>query len=166
MNSSACLQLSPLRVMTVGTDRAASSEGTGLTARVLETLEHMWNSETIGGSLNAGRVALDDALDECSVENWDGYGAAPANELSAHWAGLVLEVLPSSIPVPEVAFHPAGDVILEWSPARGRVLSICIGSGGEVRFALRTPTAKFTGIETFSDGLPGGLAQALSSLVR
>ena len=152
-------------MMPYGTDRAFSPEGVRLTERVLETLEALRTSEIFGGLLKARRLALDEAVQECSIDNWDGYGAAQANRLSVHWASLLLEALPAAVLVPEVAFDPAGDVVLEWPPARGRMLSVSVGNAGEVRFALRTPTGKLTGIETFSDGLPGGLAQAFSSLV-
>lgn len=166
MNSSVCLQFDPVAGMLAGTDRAYTSEGTNLTAWVLDALEELWTSETVGGSLKAHRLALDEAVHECDVENWDGYGAAPANPLSVHWAGLLLEALPRSAAAPDVAFDPVGNAVLEWSPSRGRVLSINVGRAGELRFAMRTPTSKLTGIETLTDGLPGGLAQAFAALDR
>lgn len=164
MSSSACLQFGHSGVMQVGTDRAFSPEGTELTAKVVAALESLWATETVGAPLQARRFALAEAVHECSEPNWDGYGAAAASQLSVHWAGRVLEALPSDVPSPEVAFDPDGDVVLEWSPSTGRMLSVSIGGAGEVRFALRTPSKKLSGIETFSDELPSGFAQALSAL--
>jgi len=138
--------------------------GTELTAKVVKALENLWSTETVGAPLQARRLALAEAVRECSEPDWDGYGAAAASQLSVDWANRVLEALPVKVPSPEVAFSPDGDVVLEWSPSTGRMLSVSIGGAGELRFALRTPSTKLTGIETFSDELPSGFAQALSSL--
>jgi hypothetical protein len=164
--SSACLELQASALIPVGTDRAFSTEGTQLTARVVQALEGLRTSESAGGSVQAGRLALDEAVRECSEYDWDGYGAAPASELSVEWAGRMLEVVPSTMPSPEVAFDPGGDVLFEWISDHERVLSVSIGTAGEVRFALRTPAAKLTGIEAFTDALPPGLAYALATFRR
>lgn len=165
MSSSACLHFDHSGTVQLGTDRAFSPEGTALTAMVSDTLESLWTTETVGAPLRARRLALAEAAQECGESDWDGYGAAPANPLSVNWAGRVLEALPSDSPSPEVAFDPSGEVVLEWSPSTGRMLSVSVSEGGELRFALRTPSKKLTGIETFSDELPDGLAQAFSALV-
>ena len=164
--SSACLQLNPTAVIPLGTDRAFSTEGIQLTDRVIEALEGLRTSKTAGAPLQERRLALDEARDECSHVNWDGYGAAPANHLSVEWASRVLDTVPTAIPSPEVAFDPNGDVLLEWFSDQGRMLSVSVGTAGEIRFALRTPAAKLTGIEAFADEVPPGLAHALETFRR
>lgn len=166
MSVPACLHLDHRSVTLLGTDRAFSAEGIGLTARVADAIRDLWTSETVGGPVRARHVALREAVDDCAEPNWDGYGAEPANELSAAWAEQVLAALPGDVPTPEVAFDPSGDTLLEWAPARGRMLSLSVGRTGELRFALRTPAGKLTGIEVFADELPGGLAHALKALVE
>ena len=164
--SSACIELRPNALIPLGTDRAFSREGTQLTDWVIEALEGLRTSKTAGASVQAGRLALEEAVAECSSHDWDGYGAEPASELSAAWAGWVLEALPTTLRSPEVAIDPDGDVLFEWMSDHERVLSVSVGTAGEVRFAVRTPTAKFTGIEAFADELPPGLAHALATFTR
>ena len=79
---------------------------------------------------------------------------------------LLLIALPAAIPSPEVAFDPDGDVLLEWFSDQARMLSVSVGTAGEIRFALRTPAAKLTGIEAFADEVPPGLAHALETFRR
>lgn len=158
--------MSPTAVIPIGTDRAFSKEGTQLTDWVIQALEGLRTSKTAGAPLQERRLALDEARNECSHANWDGYGAAPANHLSVEWASRVLDTLPGAIPPPEVAFDPDGDVLLEWFSDQGRMLSVSVGTAGEIRFALHTPTAKLTGIEAFADGVPPGLAHALETFRR
>lgn len=163
--SSACLALGGPRITPRGTDRAASKEGSELTREVVASLENLWSAETVGGSVHARRLALEDAIQECTEANWDGYGAEPVDPLSVEWAEQLLEELPRSIPLPEIAVAPDGDVVLEWFSDRSRVLSVSIGAGGEVRFAMRSPSSKLTGIEPYSDGVPPRLSDALATVL-
>jgi hypothetical protein len=164
--SSACLALHPTALIPVGTDRAFSQEGSRLTQWVLDALENLRNTETVGAPLRGRRLALDEAVRECSQYDWDGYGAAPADELSVEWAARVLDSLPADTLSPEITFDPQGEALLEWMSERGRLLSVSVGAAGELRFALRTPASKLTGIETFTDEIPAGLAHALDSFTR
>jgi hypothetical protein len=148
-----------------GTDRALSREGSELTANVIESLESLWRTELVGRSVRARRMALEEAIQSSSTANWDGYGADPVKPLSVEWTGRLLEDLPTSIPIPEIGVAPDGDIVLEWFSDRGRVLSVSVGVGGEVRFSLRGPSSKFTGIEPYSDGIPPRLAEALAAVV-
>ena len=161
--STACLELKTLGLTPVGTNRAFTEEGSQLSDKVVQALESLRTSETVGAPVQARRLALDEAFRECSEANWDGYGADPANELSVEWAGYVLESLPADTPAPDIAFDPHGDVLLEWQSANGGLMSVGIGTAGEVRFAIRTPTTKLTGIEVFTDGVPPQLAHALET---
>ena len=109
--------------------------------------------------------ALEEAFRECSQADWDGYGAAPANELSAEWARKVLDAFPPHLGVPEIAFEPDGDVGLEWWRASDRVLSVSIGTNGEARYAARLGGARLVGTAMLADGLPQRLLDTARKLV-
>ena len=110
--------------------------------------------------------ALEDALRDCSQADWDGYGAAPANKLSAEWAGKALDAFPPQLGVPEIAFEPDGDVGLEWWQTSDRVLSVSVGTNGEVRYAARLGGARLAGTEMLTDGLPQRLIETALKLVQ
>lgn len=110
--------------------------------------------------------ALDRAFEDCSGADWDGYGAAPADELSREWASKVLAAFPTRLGVPEVAFEPDGDAGLEWWRGPGRVLTVSVGRNGEIRYAARLNSARIIGTGMFADGLPQRLAETAIKLVE
>lgn len=110
-------------------------------------------------------IALDEAYRDCSAPDWDGYGAAPANELSMSWAKQVLAALPRRLGVPEIAFEPDGDAGLECSLGPNKALSISIGCNGELRYAVRLDAATVIGTGVFADSLPKRLVEATEDLI-
>ena len=111
-------------------------------------------------------AALDEAFEDCSEADWDGYGAAAANELSTQWARKVLAVLPTRLGVPEIAFEPDGDAGLEWWRGADRVLTVSVGRNGELRYAARLNAARIIGTGMFADGLPKRLSETALKLVE
>ena len=111
------------------------------------------------------QIALTEAFRDCSEPDWDGYGAAPANDLSMWWTKQVLAAFPGRLGVPGIAFEPDGDAGLEWWRAPTRVLSVSVGRNGELRYAARLNAARIIGTEMFADGLPKRLADAAYELI-
>ena len=110
--------------------------------------------------------ALEAAFRECSQADWDGYGAAPANERSVEWARRVLAAIPLRVGIPEIAFEPDGDVGLEWWRGPDRVLSVSVGENGQIRFAARLNGDRITGSEMFAGGSPRRLVETALKLVQ
>ena len=108
--------------------------------------------------------ALDEAFQNCSEADWDGYGAAPADELSREWARKVLAAFPIRLGVPEIAFEPDGDAGLEWWRGPDRVLTVSVGRNGELRYAARLNGARVIGAGMFADGLPKRLVETALKL--
>lgn len=108
--------------------------------------------------------ALDEAFQNCSEADWDGYGAAPADELSREWARKVLAAFPTRLGVPEIAFEPDGDAGLEWWWGPDRVLTVSVGRNGELRYAARLNGARVIGTGMFADGLPKRLVETALKL--
>ena len=109
-------------------------------------------------------LALAEAFHECSQPDWDGYGAAPADELSRKWTRKVLAAFPTRLGVPEIAFEPDGDAGLEWWRGPDRVLTVSVGRNGELRYAARLNATRVIGTGMFADGLPKRLVETALKL--
>ena len=67
---------------------------------------------------------LHEVFNECSIENWDGYGALPIQEKAVLEAERFFAVMPAFIPDPEIAPEPGGDIGLQWSFGENRILTV------------------------------------------
>ncbi len=147
-----------------GTDRGATEEAQFIPRTVTAIHESLIELADRSGLRREGREALAEAFAECSVPDWDSYGALPADPLSASWAEEVASELLPILGLPHYSFDPEGEALLEWFKDADRVLDLSIGSNGELRYAATIGGAKVTGIEGFSDGLPPGLLSAARRL--
>lgn len=148
-----------------GTDRGTTDEAKAVPLRVTAVAGSYLEAE-YGQRIQESRLALFEAVEECSVPDWDGYGAAPANPMSAAWAEKVVTAFPASLGIPHFSFDPDGEALLEWIVAKDRVLSVSVGADGELRYAARISGVKRTGIEVFADALPASLAETACRLAR
>ncbi len=114
----------------------------------------------------AGRQALVEAFRDCSAPDWDGYGADPADPLSAAWAEEVVGALLPLLGLPHYAFDPEGGAVVEWCWSSDRLLHLSIGRNGELRYAARVGGSRLTGIEPFAEGLPPGLLSVVRRLMK
>lgn len=94
---------------------------------------------------------------ECSDENWDGYDAEPITQKTLLEAEKFIELLPSSLNVPEIIPEPTGEIAFEWY--RGKRF-VFIASVGGNNFNLITyaglfgKTSKIHGTEYLGDKFP------------
>ncbi len=148
-----------------GTDRGATAEARAIPLQITAVAESFVAAEH-GRTIRDSRVALSEAVEECSAPGWDGYGAAPANAMSASWAEKVVAAFPYALGfgVPHVGFDPDGDALLEWVVRKDRVLAVSVGADGELRYAARICGFKRTGVEVFADALPAGLVETARRL--
>lgn len=146
------------------TNRGTSREACEMLTLTTAAQRSAWRTEQ-SHIRRQREIALAEAFRDCSVPDWDGYGAAPANELSMWWTKQVLAAFPSSLGVPEIAFEPDGDAGLEWWCGESRVLSVSVGRNGELRYAARLNAVRVIGTEVFADGLPKRLVETAYDLV-
>jgi hypothetical protein len=91
---------------------------------------------------------------QCSVTNWDGYGAAPiAYETFLH-AKHLLEALPLGTIAPTIGAEPDGHITLEWYKSPRRTLSVSISPEGELHYAALLGHKKRYGTEPFWGEVP------------
>lgn len=57
---------------------------------------------------------LDEVFEECSHENWDGYGAGPISRKAYEEAKDFLNFIPRELPLPEVSPQPEGGIGFVW----------------------------------------------------
>lgn len=97
---------------------------------------------------------LDEAYRECSVENWDGYGAEPVLPRTLHNAAKFLEVIPSTVEPPEIGTDPDGEISFEWGSKVGYVFSVSIGPENKLNYAGLRGSSTVHGTEYFNGKIP------------
>lgn len=143
-------------------DRGVSDDAKNLSSIVEELLEDCSPSVIIGG-----REVLQELFElweECSVENWDGYGAQPIDPDSFYEAERFVLSLPTLVPKPEIHADPDGEVSFEWYIEPRKVFSVSIGRRNEVTFAGLFGTNKSNGREYFGDEIPKAIMDNLDRL--
>jgi hypothetical protein len=109
---------------------------------------------TMADRLRLAFKALNDTRIECSINDWDGYGARALQSNSFVEAYHFLRLLPTNTPLPEVSLDPDGDIVFEWYRAPRQVFSISVGINGELVYAGLFGSNKANGTEFFEDEVP------------
>lgn len=97
--------------------------------------------------------SLNETWRECSIENWDGYGAQSISHDTYMEAIILLTLIPPSVPMPEVVPEPAGEIAFEWYKGKGRVFVASVGGRNVINYAgLFGGNNKAHGTESFHNG--------------
>lgn len=148
-----------------------SSEGFGDSSRkivegIKREIAQMWGSESItfGRPLDDALISLLEVYRECSQSDWDGYGAAAISEDAYEEAKKIINLLPSSIRMPEITAEPTGEIGFEWHKSKGQVFVISVGGKHRITYAGIFSGNKVHGSEYFEDTLPLAIIQHLRRL--
>ena len=160
--TAACIPLQYNSPFFLPTDRGVSDDVQALNLFVEEMLEDCSQSVII--STNESLQELYYLWDECSSENWDGYGAQPVNPDSFIEAERFIRALPTTIREPEVAVDPDGEISLEWYFEPRKVFSVSIGKRNEITYAGLYGLNKTYGREYFDDEIPKAIFDNLDRL--
>ncbi|MCK4304151.1 MAG: hypothetical protein KAY24_07920 [Candidatus Eisenbacteria sp.] len=101
---------------------------------------------------------------ECLEHNWDGYGAKGVSFQSYEQAQRFIMALPMQWLDLEVGVDPDGEFSFDWFGARGAVLTISVGSNGQLTYAGRFGLARAHGLEFLSEDIPKEVLRCLSRL--
>lgn len=105
--------------------------------------------------LNNALRALQEVCQEHSIENWDGYGAAPISHQAYSEAAKLLRMLSSFIPMPDILPEPDGGLGLEWYKEKDFSFTISVGGEGIITYAgLFGKNNETHGTESFTDSIP------------
>jgi len=110
------------------------------------------------------KTSLHEAISEATADNWDGYGAKAYSPASLKVALRLIELLPTSIPAPEVGVDPDGEISIDWYLDSGSALSISISGNDELSYAAIFKDGKGHGIEYFGDELPKEILEKIRRL--
>lgn len=108
--------------------------------------------------------ALKKKVNQCLVENWDYYGAAPVNPLSYFYARRFLESLPPRLIQPDVGVDPDGEISFEWSLGPRQIFSISVSPNGDLSYAGLFGRNTVHGTESFNIDLPKVIIDNLQRL--
>jgi len=139
------------------TGSGLSGEAIQVERQFRELQEYFRRSLTMGRHYMNAREAIIQAIEECSVDNWDGYGARRIDGLSCANAERFAEMLPASVPIPEVGVDVDGEVTFDWYAGPRRLFSVAIGGDGRMAYAGLFGVNKTHGTEYLGDALPDTL---------
>ena len=99
---------------------------------------------------------LRETFRECSIEDWDGYGALPIQEQAVLEAERFIAVMPAFMPDPEIAPEPSGDIGLQWSFGENRILAVSFAGRNIITYAAILGSSERTkcGKEKFNNSNP------------
>jgi len=108
--------------------------------------------------------SLHEASEEASRRNWDGYGAEPVSSATLAQALTFLDLLPTTLPTPDISAHPDGELAFEWSLGPRRLLTVSINESGRLSYAALLGQARLRGTDFLLDALPEPISFALRKL--
>jgi len=144
-------------------DRALSEEA-GILRRLIDAAAEFSGSITVGEPKRAAQEALDAAYVTAQVENWDGEGSARVEPGTYVYASQFLRLLPSTIPVPDIAADTDGEILFEWDLGCRRVFTVSVGRDGTLTFAALFGYTKTHGTAHLHEALPLVISACLERL--
>ena len=119
------------------------------------------SSYSLGGRYEATRARLIEAFERASSVGWDGYDGVPMSFATLEYGIRFLWSIPSTVPMPEVAIDPDGEISFEWYKAPRWVLSVSVGPRGELAYAGLFGRRRSHGTAQFVDEIPSDVLHGL-----
>lgn len=139
------------------------SKGADAIEKQAEELQNTFaQSLTIGKHVKETLRSLAKAIEECSIEGWDGYGGKAIDELSCVRAISFSQMLPMHLPVPEIYIDSDGEVTFEWYLGPRKVFSVTVRGNDELAYAGLFGANKTYGTECLDDELPETILDNIS----
>ena len=161
--NSAVLRAHWSEALETASDRAVSQEARQ-SRRVRKFTGHATPSVSVDDAYNECLESLLETFGETSQPNWDGYDAYPVSGATLAYALAFVDLLPSTLPRPEISAHPDGELAFEWSFGRRRLLTVSVNESGRLSYAALFGQARLHGTEFLLDALPEPIAFALRRL--
>ena len=120
----------------------------------MEVLSAVFQSQSVASVYRQTTRILYNAIEECSFDDWDGYGAKAIDGLSWKNALWFSQLLPSNVPVPEIYVDSNGEATFEWYIAPRQVFSVTVRGNGELVYAGIFGANKIHGTVHLDDELP------------
>lgn len=141
-----------------------SDDSKSLMENLRRQIRELCGSLTIGRSIEETEKSLIEVYKECSVADWDGYGANPVSKESVFEASRFIDLIPSSFPMPHVIAEPSGEIGLEWVKDKGFIFAISFSGNNMISYAGIFGGNKTHGTEYFGDIIPPVITENLRRL--
>jgi len=157
--------LEPGVLYPVPSSTGVSSAADELEGLITQAAGALGESLAVGGTAEAGMAQLRRLQSSASEPNWDGYGAQAVNPRAVDEAIAFLRVLPTTVPVPDIAADPDGEVDLMWHVEPRRTLSVSVAPTGKLTYAALIGETQTYGTEWLAGGIPHTILYALGRLL-
>ena len=108
-----------------------------------------------------------DVFSECSVANWDSYGAEPINFLAVSEAFSFLNLMPAGLPLPEIMAEPNGEIGFEWDFGPNKVFAVSIKGNYSLAYAgILGAGSRTKGLESYSEAIPSVIIEGIKRIAR
>lgn len=105
--------------------------------------------------------ALDAACVAAQQADWDAMGSARVEPSTYAYASQFLQILPISLPIPDISVDTDGEILFEWDCGLRHTFSVSVGRGGTLTFAGLFGHSKIHGTEHLREALPLVIAHSL-----
>jgi hypothetical protein len=161
MTVSICFE-NPVDVGFLRSDVSRAVNAPPFVVRQLDEIELKFLESWAGRTYYVTWDKIRNASAEAADNDWDGYGARPANMMAVDHALRFLRYVPAGLPDPDVSIDPDGEVSLEWYRAPRKTFSVSIGRDGRLSYAGLFGGSTLHGTEAyFADELPGEIRSGL-----
>jgi hypothetical protein len=109
--------------------------------------------------------AIEAVRNEAGREGWDGYGATAVYEDTVAQALTFFRSLPTSLPAPDIAASPDGEISFNWSTGPAHIVSVAVTAEGMLNYAALAGSSRNYGSEVLSDELPKSVTLAIQKVV-
>lgn len=114
---------------------AVSIEAQASEAAANEVVESVERSHALFGDRAATISSLHQIAFECQSPGWDGSDAKPIETMAVFRTEVLIRAIPSSLPMPELAPEPDGQIALDWIQSKNRIFSLSIGKSGRLSYS-------------------------------
>ena len=97
------------------------------------------------------------------MRGWDGYDAQPIAERAVDIARYLIDLMPETMPYPEIVPSPNGEIAFEWDRGENYLFSIRTHGGLLVYAGIFGADRKQYGQEPIDQGLPQSIATILAT---
>lgn len=155
----------PIGVFDFVEGNGVSDEAHRLRYLFCETREQLWSSVYLGASREECLNQLLEVWSEANSAGWEGNGANRLDFQAANAAVTFINAVPSSVPMPEVAADPDGEISFDWFAGPRRQFSISLGARGILSYAGLFGSDKVSGSERFQGTIPRNLLDYIKRVV-
>ena len=109
---------------------------------------------------------LNEVYEEYNEMDWNGYGAQPIKREACVEAWKLLQMLPSSLPLPEIMPERDGSIALEWTEGPHATFVINVSGNNVINYAGIFGTNRINGSAYFDDFLPQMIIDSIFRLAE